>query len=51
MIIGPGIRTNNVDDTRANHDSALRFIQRQLGLTPTLGNSVSVPDFNNTLLP
>ena len=51
IVIGPGIRTNNVDDTPANHDSTLRFIQQQLGLAPTLGKSLSVPDFNNTLLP
>jgi hypothetical protein len=49
MVIGPGIRANNTDDTSANHDSVSRFIQQQLGLTPTLGKSVSVPDFTNTL--
>jgi acid phosphatase len=48
-VIGPGIKPNNQDATPANHDSVSRFIQQQLGLTPTLGNSVNVPDFTNTL--
>ncbi len=51
MVIGPGIKANNDDVTSANHDSAARFIQQQLGFTPSLGKSVSVPDFSNTLLP
>ncbi len=51
LVIGPGIKANNDDVTSANHDSASRFIQEQLGFTPSLGKSVSVPDFSNTLLP
>ncbi len=50
-VIGPGIQANNQDATSANHDSALRFIQQQLGLTPSLGKSVNVPDFAVTLAP
>jgi hypothetical protein len=50
-VIGPGIRVNNQDPTVSNHDSLLRFMQQQLGLTPSLGNSVNVPDFTQTLEP
>ena len=49
VVVGPGILANNVDNTPANHDSALRFIQEQLGLTVSLGNSVNVPDMTHTL--
>ena len=31
MVIGPGIRTNNIDDTPANHDSALRLSSSSWG--------------------
>lgn len=48
-VIGPGIKVNNQDSTPSNHDSMSRFIQQQLGITPSLGNSVNVPDFINTL--
>jgi len=49
IVIGPGIQANNQDPTPANHDSVSRFIQQQLGFTPSLGKSVSVPDFSQTL--
>jgi len=49
LVIGPGIKANNQDPTSANHDSCARFIQEQLGFTPTLGKSVNVADFANTL--
>ncbi len=49
LVLGPGIRANNVDNTPANHDSSLRFIQEQLGVTPSLGNSINVPDMTQTL--
>jgi hypothetical protein len=49
VVLGPGILANNIDNTSANHDSAARFIQEQLGFTPSLGNSVNVPDMSNTL--
>jgi acid phosphatase len=48
-VIGPGIKVNNQDPTPADHDSVSRFIQQQLGFTPSLGNSVNVPDFTQTL--
>ena len=48
-VIGPGIKANNQDSTSADHDSVSRFIQQQLGFTPSLGNSVNVPDFTQTL--
>jgi len=48
LVIGPGIQANNQDPTPANHDSVSRFIQEQLGFTPSLGNSVNVSDFTNT---
>lgn len=51
MVIGPGILANNQDPTKSNHDSVSRFIQQQLGFTPSLGASVSVPDFTQTLVP
>lgn len=50
-VIGPGIKVDNQDPTSANHDTVSRFIQEQLGFTPSLGASVNVPDFANTLLP
>lgn len=49
VVVGPGIRQGNIDNTAANHDSALRFIQEQLGLTVSLGNSVNVSDMIQTL--
>lgn len=49
IVIGPGIQANNQDATPSNHDTLLRFMQEQLGFTPSLGNSVNVPDFTNTL--
>jgi hypothetical protein len=49
IVIGPGIQANNQDPTSSNHDSVSRFIQQQLGFTPSLGNSVNVPDFSQTL--
>ncbi len=49
LVLGPAIRGGNVDNTQANHDSTLRFVQEQLGLTPSLGNSVNVPDMTGTL--
>jgi acid phosphatase len=49
LVLGPGVKAHNQDATSANHDSAARFIQEQLGFTPTLGKSVSVPDMRNTL--
>lgn len=48
IVIGPGIQANNQDPTPSNHDSVSRFIQEQLGFTPSLGKSVSVPDFTQT---
>ena len=49
IVLGPGIQAGNQDPTPANHDSVARFIQQQLGLTPSLGKSVNVPDFSQTL--
>ena len=49
IVIGPGIQADNQDPTPSNHDSVSRFIQQQLGFTPSLGKSVNVPDFANTL--
>jgi hypothetical protein len=49
LVVGPGIRANNQDATSANHDSVSRFIQQQLGMTPSLGKSVSVPDMKQTM--
>ncbi len=48
LVLGPGIRVNNVDSTAASHDSALRFFQEELGLTPSLGKSVNVADMSQT---
>jgi hypothetical protein len=49
IVLGPGIKVNNQDSTSANHDSVSRFIQEQLGFTPSLGNSVNVADFSDTM--
>ena len=49
IVLGPGIQVNNQDSTPSNHDSVSRFIQQQLGFTPSLGKSVSVSDFSNTM--
>jgi hypothetical protein len=49
LVIGPGIQANNQDPTPSNHDSVSRFMQQQLGFTPSLGKSVSVSDFSQTL--
>jgi hypothetical protein len=49
IVIGPGIQANNQDATSSNHDTLCRFMQEQLGFTPSLGASVNVPDFTQTL--
>jgi acid phosphatase len=51
IVLGPGIQANNLDQTSANHDSVSRFIQQQLGLTPSLGNSANVADMSQTMSP